>query len=239
MTRVSTMMQNAGAPGLADPSALARRTMVDCQIRTFDVTDAALLARMLAVPRERFLPAGLRLLAYSDASLQLQPGAPGAPRSLPPPLILARLLQSARVMASDKALVVAAAGGYSTALVAGLAGEVVALEADPALFRELRANLDGFGLGGVRALCGPLAAGAPNEAPFDLIVIDGAVAANLAPLLDQLNDGGRLVTILRLADGTAKAVRYDKADGAAGYRILFDAPAPVLEAFAPAAEFTF
>ncbi len=234
------MIQNAGAPGLADPSARARRTMVDCQIRTFDVTDAALLARMLAVPRERFLPAGLRPLAYSDASLQLQSGAPGAaPRSLPPPLILARLLQSARVMASDKALVVAAAGGYSTALLAGLAGAVVALEADPALFRELRANLDGFGLGGVRALCGPLAAGAPDEAPFDLIVIDGAVAAHLAPLLGQLSDGGRLVTILRLADGTAKAVRYDKAAGAAGYRILFDAPAPALEAFAAAAEFTF
>ena len=227
-------------PAALDPSALARRTMVDCQIRTFDVTDAALLARMLETPRERFLPAALKPLAYSDASLRLPPGAPGAaPRSLTPPLILARLLQGARVMASDKALIVAAGCGYATALVAGLAHEVVALEADPALFAELRANLDGFGLGGVRALRGPLAAGAPDDAPFDLIVIDGAVAAHLAPLLGQLKDGGRLVTILRLADGTTKAVRYDKAAGAAGYRILFDAPAPVLEAFAPAAEFAF
>ncbi len=79
-------------PSIADPSAFARRTMVDCQIRTFDVTDAALLARMLEVPRERFLPADLRQLAYSDSSLQVKSGVSGeTPRRLLPPLILARL----------------------------------------------------------------------------------------------------------------------------------------------------
>lgn len=234
-------MQNTSIdPSISDRSAFSRRTMVDCQIRTFDVTDSALLARMLDVPRERFLPPELEPVAYSDSSLQLKSDAPGAkPRSLLPPLILARLIQSARVLAGDKALVVAAAGGYSAALLAGLAADVVAVESDPALFEELRVNLDAFGLKNVRALLGPLGAGAPKEAPFDVILVDGGVAANLDPLLAQLKDGGRLVTVQRLADGVCKAVRYDKADGATGYRILFDASAPVLDAFQPAEEFTF
>jgi protein-L-isoaspartate(D-aspartate) O-methyltransferase len=223
-----------------DASALARRTMVDRQIKTFDVTDAALLTRMLEVPRELFLPAELKPLAYSDSSLQLKPGASGqTARTLLPPLILARLIQGARVMLSDKALVVAAGGGYSTALLAGLAADVVALESDPALFAEARANLDAIGLKSVRLLLGPLAEGAPGEAPFDVILVDGGVAANLDPLLAQLKNGGRLVTVQRLPDGTGKAVRYDKMDGALGYRILFDAATPVLVPFKPAEAFTF
>jgi protein-L-isoaspartate(D-aspartate) O-methyltransferase len=236
----AALPSNASADPLSDAWAVSRRTMVDRQIKTFDVTDAALLARMLDVPRELFLPAELKQLAYSDSSLQVKSGALGqAPRTLLAPLILARLIQGARVMESDKALVVAAGGGYSTALVAGLAADVVALEADPALFEQARASLDAFGLKGVRLLQGPLAAGAPREAPFDVILIDGGVAANLDPLLAQLTNGGRLVTVQRLPDGTGKAVRYDKVDGALGYRILFDAAAPVLDPFQPAEAFTF
>lgn len=224
----------------SDSSAAARRTMVDRQIKTFDVTDSALLARMLEVPRELFLPAEFKALAYSDSGLQLAPGAPGqAQRTLLPPLILARLIQGARVMEGDKALVVASAGGYSTALMAGLAADVVGLESDPALFEQSRANLDAFGVKGVRLAIGSLAAGVASEGPFDVILIDGGVAANLDPLLAQLKNGGRLVTVQRLADGTGKAVRYDKADNALGYRILFDATAPVLDSFAQAEAFTF
>jgi protein-L-isoaspartate(D-aspartate) O-methyltransferase len=237
---VSDPSSDVSADPALDLSAVSRRTMVDRQIKTFDVTDAALLARMLDVPRELFLPAELKPLAYSDSSLQVKPGAPGqTPRTLLPPLILARLIQGARVMESDKALVVAAGVGYSTALVAGLAADVVALEADPALFEQARASFDAFGLKGVRLILGPLAAGAASEAPFDVILVDGGVAANLDPLLAQLKNGGRLVAIQRLPDGTGKAVRYDKVDGALGYRILFDAAAPVLDPFKPAEAFTF
>ncbi|MEJ0093021.1 MAG: protein-L-isoaspartate O-methyltransferase [Methylocella sp.] len=228
---------------VADPSpdsAFSRRTMVDRQIKTFDVTDAALLARMLEVPRERFLPADLAPLAYSDACLQVSRGEPGArPRTLLAPLVLARLIQGGRVLASDKALVVAAGTGYSTALLSGLAHEVVAVESDPALFEQTRMNLNAFGLTYVRTILAPLAAGAPNDAPFDVILVDGGVEANLEPLFAQLKDGGRLLAVRRLPDGMGKAVRYDKADGAMGYRVLFDAAAPVLDAFHPAQEFTF
>lgn len=226
------------ATGDADPREALRRTMVDRQIRTFDVTDSAVLSRMLEVPRERFLPEALDPLAYSDSMIHLS-GDDGVSRAMLPPLVLARLLQGAQISPQDKVLVVAAGTGYSTALVAGLAREVVAVEADDALFAELRANLDAAGLQTARALNVPMTAGAPAEAPFDVIVIDGGVAANLDPLLGQLRSGGRLVAVQQMDDGSSKAVRYDSTNGVTGRRLLFDASAPLLDAFRPAEAFTF
>jgi protein-L-isoaspartate(D-aspartate) O-methyltransferase len=107
----------------------------------------------------------------------------------------------------------------------------------------LRSNLDAFGLAKVQTILAPLAEGAPMEAPFDLIFINGAVEGNLEALFAQLKDGGRLVAIKPLpGDPTGragKAVRYEKIDGGTGYRVLFDASAPVLEAFRQEAQFTF
>ena len=222
-------------------SAHHRRTMVDCQIRTFDVTDQALLARMLDVPREDFLPPELAPLAYSDTSLQMKPGSER--RTLLPPLVLARLIQGASVSPADKVLDVGAATGYSTALLGGLAGHVVAVESDPFLYKELRSNLDRFGLAQVETVLAPLPEGAPKEAPFDVIFINGAVEANLDALFTQLKDGGRLVALKPLAGDltgrTSKALRYEKIDGGMGYRVLFDASAPILDAFRRGEQFTF
>jgi protein-L-isoaspartate(D-aspartate) O-methyltransferase len=243
-----TRLEDAGIADRLSQSALHRRTMVDCQIRTFDVTDQQLLARMLEVPREHFLPAELEQLAYSDIALQLKPAGPGEERrTLLPPLVLARLIQGAGVGSTDTVLDVGAATGYSSALLAGLAGRVVALESERssynALYNALRSNLDSFGLARVQTLRAPLAEGAPEEAPFDLIFINGAVEANLEALFAQLKDGGRLVAIKPLpGDPTGRAgkgVRYEKIDGGKGYRVLFDASAPVLDAFRQDAQFTF
>jgi protein-L-isoaspartate(D-aspartate) O-methyltransferase len=218
-----TRLEDAGIADRLSQSALHRRTMVDCQIRTFDVTDQPLLARMLEVPREHFLPGELAPLAYSDIGLQL--------------------IQAAGVISTDTVLDVGAATGYSSAILAGLAGRVVALESEPALYNALRSNLDAFGLAKVQTILAPLTEGAPKEAPFDLIFINGAVETNLEALLAQLKDGGHLVAIKLLpGDPTGragKAVRYEKIDGATGYRVLFDASAPVLEAFRRGEQFTF
>ena len=112
-----------------------------------------------------------------------------------------------------------------------------------AFYNALRSNLDAFGLATVQTILAPLAEGAPKEAPFDLIFINGAVEANLEALFAQLKEGGRLVALKRLpGDPTgraSKAVRYEKIDGGKGYRVLFDAFAPVLEAFRQDAQFTF
>ena len=239
-----TRLEDVGIADRLSQSALHRRTMVDCQIRTFDVTDQQLLARMLEVPREHFLPAELEQLAYSDIALLLKPAGPGEERrTLLPPLVLARLIQGAGVGSTDTVLDVGAATGYSSALLAGLAGRVVALESESPLYNALRSNLDAFGLAKVQTILAPLAEGAPEEAPFDLIFINGAVEANLEALFAQLKDGGRLVAIKRLpGDPTGragKAVRYENIDGEKGSRILFDASAPVLEAFLQNEQFTF
>lgn len=233
--------------GIADPSAqsaLERRAMVDCQIRTFDVTDQQLLARMLEVPREHFLPVELAPLAYSDFGLQLKPAGPRLERrTLLAPLVLARLIQGAGVTSTSAVLDVGAATGYTSALLAGLAGRVVALESERSLYDALRSNLDAFGLAKVETVLAPLAEGAPEQAPFDVIFINGAVEANLEALCAQLRDGGRLVAIERLPSDPSghagKAVRYEKIGGATGYRVLFDAFAPVLDAFRKEEEFTF
>jgi protein-L-isoaspartate(D-aspartate) O-methyltransferase len=239
-----TRLEDAGIADRLSQLALHRRNMVDCQIRTFDVTDQQLLARMLDVPREHFLPGELSQFAYSDIGLQLKPARPGGERrTLLPPLILARLIQEASVRPTDAVLDVGAATGYSSALLAGLAGRVVALESERSLYNALRSNLDSLDLAKLQTILAPLAEGAPEEAPFDLIFINGAVEANLETLFAQLKDRGRLVAIKTLpGDPTGragKAVRYEKIDGGKGYRVLFDASAPVLEAFRQDAQFTF
>jgi protein-L-isoaspartate(D-aspartate) O-methyltransferase len=236
-----TSLENASIVERFSQSARHRRTMVDCQIRTFDVTDQRLLARMLEVPREDFLPPALAPLAYSDTGLRVNSG--GEPRTLLPPLVLARLIQGASVGSTGTVLDVGAATGYSSALLAGLAGRVVALESDPSLYKELRSNLDAFGLTKVRTVLAPLAEGAPADAPFDVIIIHGAAEANLDTLFAQLKDGGRLVALKPLSDDltgrASKAVRYEKIDSGMGYRVLFDASAPVLTAFRRPEKFTF
>jgi protein-L-isoaspartate(D-aspartate) O-methyltransferase len=239
-----TRLEDAGIADRLARSALHRRAMVDCQIRTFDVTDQPLLARMLEVPREHFLPLELAPLAYSDIGLQLKLAGPGRERrTLLPPLVLARLIQGAGVASTGAVLDVGAATGYTSALLAGLAGRVVALESERSLYDALRSNLDAFGLATVETILAPLAEGAPEEAPFDVIFINGAVEANLEALFAQLQDGGRLVAIKRFPSDPSgragKAVRYEKIGGAKGYRVLFDASAPVLDAFRKDEEFTF
>jgi protein-L-isoaspartate(D-aspartate) O-methyltransferase len=236
-----TSFEDASIAERLSQSAHLRRTMVDCQVRTFDVTDQRVLARMLEVPREQFLPPELAPFAYSDIALQVKPG--NERRSLLPPLVLARLIQAASVTPADTVLDVAPATGYSSALLAGLAERVVALESERAMYDELRSNLDSFGLTTLPAVLGPLTEGAAEEAPFDLIFINGAVEANLGGLFAQLKEGGRLIALQSVpgdqAGRASKAVRYDRIEGAMGSRVLFDAAAPVLDAFRRSEQFTF
>lgn len=230
-----------GPAFLADlkDSRAQRQTMVDCQIRTFDVTDQRLISRLLEIPRERFVPDDVRGLAYSDIGFALEPEAGTTEaRHLLPPLILARLIQGGRVGATDKVLDVACGAGYSTAILAGLAGDVVALEATPGLRGDLQARLTGFGLGGVRTLDGDLGEGAASDAPFDVILVNGAVETNLDALFGQLAEAGRLLAIKSIGRA-AMAMCFEKRGGEIGSRYLFDASAPVLQAFRKAPQFVF
>jgi protein-L-isoaspartate(D-aspartate) O-methyltransferase len=213
--------------------------MVERQVRTFDVTDQPVIARMLAVPRERFLPESLATLAYSDVAIDLPTSAGGAPRRLLPPLIFARMVQASVVGPQDRVLDVGGATGYSAAVFAGLALSVIALESDAEFAARAQTCLAAEPLP-VKVVQGDLTKPPAGEGPFDLIFINGAVEANWEALLDALAPGGRLVTIFREAGLVPRAVRFDRDDlGEIGRRALFDAPAPTLPGFEKAPAFVF
>src|SRR6185295_6883230 len=167
--------------------AAARRNMVESQLRPNKVTDPALLDALAAVPRESFVPASLRGVAYVDEDIPL-----GRGRFLMEPMILGRLLELAAVRPSDVALVVGAGVGYSAAVLARVASRVVALEADRELAQQTAPALRTLGAATVAVVEGALADGAPQLAPFDVVLFDGAVDHVPPAILEQLAEGGRL-----------------------------------------------
>lgn len=222
-------------------TAVLRQTMVERQLRTFDVTDIPLLRQFLNLPRELFLPHDLAPLAYSDLSLFLRDERGRRARHLLPPLILARLLQEAQIRETERVLDIAGGAGYSAAILAGLAREVVALESDARLAASAQSYLQALGIGNVRVEVGPLMGGVPAAAPFDVIVVEGAVEDGLDKLFSQLTDDGRLIAIARADEESGWAVTLFERSGGkpAGARALFDAAAPVLEGFEKAQGFVF
>ncbi|MEN9707627.1 MAG: hypothetical protein RIQ68_35 [Pseudomonadota bacterium] len=216
--------------------ATQRQTMVDCQIRTFDVTDQDVIARFIEVPREYFVPSTLQPLAYSDAALELR--ADGATRIMLAPLVLARMIQGVGVVATDRVLDVAGGAGYSAALLAGLAKEVVALESIAVLSSQAAANLASAGVTNAKAVSGSLD-GASVQGLFDLILVNGAVEEGVEPLLAKLAPGGRLIAVRKIAGHAGKVTRFEKIAGETSHRVLFDAAAPVIDAFARRPAFVF
>jgi protein-L-isoaspartate(D-aspartate) O-methyltransferase len=215
-------------------TATARRMMVDGQVRTADVTDLELIGAMLALPRERFVPAALAAQAYRDGDIPIGDG-----RVLLKPMVLAKLIQAARVRRGDRVLDVGCGTGYSSAVLGRLAGAVVALEQDDALARQAReALVASDGGGSVTVVTGALAAGWPAAAPYDLILLEGATEVVPETLGRQLKPDGRLACIFgRGANG--KAMIYRVIEGQLVGRPVFDAAAPVLPGFVAPPAFVF
>jgi protein-L-isoaspartate(D-aspartate) O-methyltransferase len=211
--------------------------MVDGQIRTSDVTDLRLIAAMLDVPRERFVPHAKAALAYLDFDLPVTTAAHDAgARHLLKPVVLAKLLQAADVEDGDRVIVVGCATGYSAAILARLAGTVTALEQDAMLERHARENLAAET--NVIVESGRLVDGCPVRGPYDVMLLDGATEVEPVPLFRQLKDGGRLVTVMgRSPNGQAMLYRRDGADISG--RPIFDAAAPTLPGFAAVPTFVF
>lgn len=216
----------------------ARRMMVDGQIRTNDVTDRRVIAAFEEVPRERFVPREQAALAYLDRDLPIRNAGPGRPtRFLLKPQDLARLIQAAEIDARARVLVVGCGSGYSAAVLAFLAAEVIALEEDEDLAGAADENLRALGIENVTVQTGPLAAGVPAAAPYDVILIEGAVEIIPEALRTQLKDGGRLVCVLR--DGPlGRGMLYRLARELSG-RALFETGAHVLPGFARPPAFVF
>lgn len=213
--------------------AQARRMMVDCQLRTFDVNDNAVLDAFDAVPREDFVPKGREPFAYIDQSLKLG-GADGDARYLAAPMLLARMIQALKLRPGVRALDVGTGYGYAAAVMGRLGAKVTALEPVPALAQAARERLGA----GVAVIEGPLDEGAAAAGPFAAILVNGRVEVRPQALLDQLEDDGRLVCVMG-QDRKAKATMFVRSGDAFGSRPLFDAALPGLSAFAAEARFAF
>jgi protein-L-isoaspartate(D-aspartate) O-methyltransferase len=204
--------------------AQARKTMVDNQLRTSGITDRRLLAAMGEVAREAFVPVARRGLAYIDVVQPL-----GRGRALSAPAPFARLIQLAAIEHTDRVLDLGCATGYSAAVIARLAAEVVAVESDAALAAEARVALSGAAAG-VTLLEGPLETAGANHSPFDVIVVEVAMADVPASLFAQLKPDGRLVAVLATGGRPAVAHLFAKSGEAVAARAAFDAHLPVLSA---------
>jgi protein-L-isoaspartate(D-aspartate) O-methyltransferase len=213
----------------------ARQNMVDGQVRPSDVTDTRILDAMLALPRELFVPESKRALAYLDLDLDVSEGG-GAGRFLIKPVVLAKMLQAAEIGATDRVLVVGCASGYAAAVISHFAGQVVATESAPAL--AAKATLAQLGCGNVAVRTAAAPEGAPADAPFDVIVLNGATEIVPERLYAQLRDGGRLVGVFATSIPPRATIVVRSHDDF-GHRALFDAVAPVLPGLERVPAFVF
>lgn len=213
--------------------ALARRNMVENQLRPSRISDERLLEAMANVPRELFLPKSLRNSAYGDGEIDIGDG-----RTLIEPLALAKLLQAAAPKAGEVALVTGCPTGYTAAVLARLCATVFYLVPIGADTDAVDALMASVGADNVVVQIGDAADGLKRQAPFELIVVPGALSAVPPQLVEQLGDQGRLVTVI--ASGRAGRVTVlQKAQNGVGRWTPFDAQLPRIRAFDTARGFSF
>ncbi len=208
----------------------ARQTMVDSQLKPVGVVNAAVLAAMGAVARERYVPNAAKGVAYADTSVEVAPG-----RFMLPPATLALLLDRAELNAADRVLVVGGTTGYAAAVCRHAGADVTMVESDPGLVFIARA-LDREAAGQITE--GPLAEGDAGHAPYTLVLLDGAVETVPEALCDQLAEGGRLAAVI-LDRGVGRAAVETKAEGRLGGLSFAELTARPLPGFARARAFAF
>lgn len=214
--------------------SIARRNMVNSQIRPNQVNDERVLDAMMEVPREVFLAGELKGVAYVDEDLPVADG-----RYLMEPIVLARLLQAAAIGPNEVVLDVGCGTGYSAALLARLASTVVGIESDARLAQRASETLVELGIDTVAVVEGELAAGYAKQAPFEVIFFDGAVTEIPATLAEQLSEGGRLVAVVKPDHEVGVATLVIRRGGRLSQRPLFDANIPYLPGFEPKPAFIF
>jgi len=213
--------------------SLAREAMVDRQVRPSDVTRHNIIDAMLGIPRETFVPASQRTVAYVDQDVPLGKG-----RALLAPRSFAKMLDTADIGPGDTVLDVGCGLGYSSAVIARLCRGVIAVESDETMATAAETNLSGLAIDNVAVIHKPLAEGVPSEAPYDVIVISGAIATAPTALYDQLADDGRLIAIW-MQGGTGQARLSVKSGDDVATRWVFDATAPILPGFEAKPSFAF
>lgn len=218
-------------------AALQRKNMVESQVRPSDVTDRRIIRAMQDTPREEFVPAAMKPLAYMDTEISLAAGGQGA-RAIMAPRVFSKLVQLASLEKGDVVLDIGAGSGYSSAVIGRIAETVVALEADAALADQASETLQRLGLDNIAVVKGEMAKGYPSEGPYDAILIEGAVPRIPEALFDQLKDGARLVAVI--GEGTlCRAVAFERRGGQVSEQVAFECGAPVVPGFEVPRPFKF
>lgn len=221
-----------------DHAALAfadrRNRMVDSQVRPNKVTDPRIIAAMRHLPRERFVPAAMAALAYADADVPLGDG-----RVLIEPMAIARMVQLTAVATGERTLVVGAGTGYGAALLAACGARVTALEESPSLLAMARSVLAELAPS-VSLVSGPLATGWPPGAPYDVILIEGAVRDVPPAIAEQLHkETGRLVAVCVGGGTCGQAVLAEATMAGLRTQPMFDCATPLIPSLLPVPAFVF
>lgn len=214
--------------------ALARRKMVENQLRTNQIEDLRVLTAMGRIPREMFVPAALKGIAYIDEDLPIGKG-----RFLMEPLVLARLLQVAAIGPDDVVLEIGCGNGYNAAVMSQLASTVIALESDSDLVAESSRLFADLELDNVVVVEGPLRDGYAKAGPYDVITFGGAVVEVPQQMMNQLTNSGRIVAVVSPRPKIGKIKVYSRSHGKVVEQEAHDAFTPLLRAFEPVAKFTF
>ncbi|MDP6953187.1 MAG: protein-L-isoaspartate O-methyltransferase [Alphaproteobacteria bacterium] len=219
--------------------AAMRAHMVEGQILPNKVTDPRLVEAMSAVPRERFVTGSHQAVAYVDEDLEIADG-----RYLMEPAVLARMIQALDPGSDDTALDIGCASGYSSAILGRMAGTVIALESDVDLSAIGAEALPAMDIDNVVFIDGELAGGCPDQAPYDVILINGGIERVPQAILDQLAEDGRLAAVVSQAVAGGRghmgqARLFTRSGGIVSSRALFDAALPTLAGFGAPQGFVF
>ncbi len=207
--------------------------MIDGQLRTNGITDPRILQAMIDVPRQVFLPPALHNAAYVDEDLPF-----GRGRAFIEPLTFARLISLADIKEDSSVLVIGALNGYAAAIAAKLSQHVVATELDATLIEEAKKNLKSLGIEHVKwQQVKSLAEGYSLSAPYDAIIINGAVEFITESLGAQLSISGKLTTVRNVtkrpgtSGGLGKVAVINRVGGRLQFREYYDASTAILPGF--------
>ena len=214
---------------------IARKNMVENQIRANKVTSLNIINAFLDVPREKFVPDALQEISYVDEDIQLSRN-----RFMMKPMILARLFQSLDLKGNENILHVGSNSGYGSAILSRMCSSVISLESDKKLFETSIHTFSNMGFDNVVPLHGSMENGVEKEAPFDIIFIEGSIETEPKSLFGQLNENGKLIAIIRPANiKIGKAKLFFKISNEIGLENLFDAQVSKLSIFKSKTKFSF
>ena len=214
---------------------IARKNMVENQIRANKVTSLNVINAFLDVPREKFVPDALQEISYVDEDIQLSRN-----RFMMKPMILARLFQSLNLKGNENILHVGSNSGYGSAILSRMCSSVISLESDKKLFETSIHTFSNMEFDNVVPLHGSMENGVEKEAPFDIIFIEGSIETEPKSLFGQLNENGKLIAIIRPANiKIGKAKLFFKISNEIGLENLFDAQVSKLSIFKSKTKFSF